>query len=79
MRTTVTLDDDVAAQLEHLMKVQGLGFKEALNRVLRRGFERGTAAPRERYRLRSFETGAPLIPLDDVADALAVAEGEDYG
>lgn len=61
------------------MKKEGLGFKEALNQALRRGLSASPPRPRKRYRLRSFDTGAALVPLDDVAQALAVAEGEDFG
>jgi hypothetical protein len=57
MRTTVTLDADVAVQLERLMKEQGLGFKEALNLVLRRGFAGKDARPRKRHRTRAFRQG----------------------
>lgn len=79
MRTTVTLDDDVAAQLAKAMKDSGLGFKEALNQALRRGLGASPPRARKRYRVRVFDTGAPLVPLDNVAQALAVAEGEDFG
>ena len=37
MRTTVTLDDDVAAQLKRLAHDRDISFKEALNSSLRRG------------------------------------------
>jgi len=46
MRTTVTLDDDVAAKLKRLTRSRGISFKEALNSTVRRGFERGDAKPR---------------------------------
>jgi hypothetical protein len=45
MRTTVTLDDDVAAKLKRLTRNRGISFKEALNSTVRRGFERGEAKP----------------------------------
>jgi predicted CopG family antitoxin len=37
MRTTLTLDDDVAAKLKEEMKHSGKSFKETLNTVLRNG------------------------------------------
>lgn len=37
MRTTVTLDDDVAAHLKRLARDHEVSFKEALNSSLRRG------------------------------------------
>jgi hypothetical protein len=50
MRTTVTLDDDVAAKLKRLARERDISFKEALNSSVRRGIERGEARPRP-YRL----------------------------
>ena len=37
MRTTLTLDDDVAAMLEKAMKKRGAGLKEVVNEALRGG------------------------------------------
>ena len=44
MRTTVTLDPDVAAQVQTLMRERGLTFKDAINQTLRAGFGRGGEA-----------------------------------
>jgi hypothetical protein len=46
MRTTVTLDPDVAAKLKETARDRGISFKEALNSSVRRGFERGEAKSR---------------------------------
>jgi hypothetical protein len=40
MRTTVTLDPDVAAKLKETAREAGVSFKEALNTTVRRGFEK---------------------------------------
>lgn len=37
MRTTVTLDDDVAAALRQVERERGISFKEALNSAVRAG------------------------------------------
>lgn len=37
MRTTVTLDPDVAAMLREMMREKNLSFKEAINTAIRRG------------------------------------------
>ncbi len=37
MRTTLTLDDDVAAKLKEEMRCSGRSFKETVNAVLRNG------------------------------------------
>jgi hypothetical protein len=50
MRTTVTLDPDVAAKLKEETRKRGISFKEALNSSVRRGLERGEAKQRP-YRL----------------------------
>jgi hypothetical protein len=39
MRTTVTLDADVAAKLKQTARERGISFKEALNSNVRRGLE----------------------------------------
>jgi hypothetical protein len=46
MRTTVTLDPDVAAKLKEEMRRKDVSFKEALNSSVRRGLERGETKPR---------------------------------
>lgn len=50
MRTTVTLDPDVAAKLKQTASQRGISFKEALNTSVRRGLQRSEAKPRA-YRL----------------------------
>jgi hypothetical protein len=50
MRTTVTLDEDVAVKLKRLARERDISFKEALNSSVRRGIERAGAKPRT-YRL----------------------------
>jgi hypothetical protein len=82
MRTTLTLDDDVAARLEQLRKQHGSSFREIVNQALRRGLREMAAPPRppRPYRTPSVDLGKCLVgSIDDVADVLAVAEGEDFG
>jgi hypothetical protein len=70
MRTTVTLDPDVAAKLRELARERGISFKEALNSNVRRGLEGAGAQPRP-YEMRPKRLGAkPGIDLDK---ALALA------
>ena len=38
MRTTITLDDDVAAKLKAEVRKTGASFKEVVNETLRKGF-----------------------------------------
>lgn len=46
MRTTVTLEPDVVAQLRRLMREKGLSFKDALNQALRAGLSGPARAAR---------------------------------
>lgn len=64
MRTTVTLDDDVAAKLRRVARESGTSFKEALNANVRRGLESREVEQRP-YRVPARPLGAkPGIDLD---------------
>lgn len=79
MRTTLTVDDDVAAELGRLMKSRETSFKALVNDVLRRGLQEMTAGPKRRKPFRTKSVaGRLLIPIDNVAEALAIAEGEEF-
>jgi hypothetical protein len=70
MRTTVTLDPDVAAKLKQAARESGASFKETLNSNLRRGLESAGATARP-YRVPARPLRArPGIDLDK---ALALA------
>jgi hypothetical protein len=54
MRTTVTLDPDLAAKVRSLAHERGVSFKDALNSTLRAGLTAGSSAGSTRpYRLPS--------------------------
>jgi hypothetical protein len=80
MRTTLTLDDDVAVQLERLRRARDANLKDLVNEALRLGLREMTAKPKKRqpFRTPTFEMGPPLINIDNVAEAIAYAEGEGY-
>ena len=81
MRTTLTLDEDVAAALERVKGKRNLSLKGAVNEALRRGLREmeEAAPPHQVYSTEPVSLGGCLIgSLDDVADALAVADGEDF-
>ena len=70
MRTTVTLDPDVAAKLKDLAHERGVSFKAALNDAVRAGL-RPEPSTREPFRVRSFPMGVRSgVDLDK---ALALA------
>jgi ActR/RegA family two-component response regulator len=71
VRTTVTLDPDVASKLKRAARDRGISFKEALNASVRRGLSSAEATPRP-YRVPVRRLGAkPGIDLDR---ALRVAD-----
>jgi hypothetical protein len=80
MRTTLTLDEDVAVQLERLRRSRDANLKDLVNEALRLGLREMTAKPKKRkpFRTRTFDMGPPLINIDNVAEAIAYAEGEAY-
>jgi len=55
VRTTVTLDPDVAVKLQQVMRERGISFKSALNEAVRSGLAGGPPTAR-RYRM-------PTAPL----------------
>lgn len=61
MRTTVTLDDDLAARLRDRAHQRGIPFKTAINEAIRSGLER----PRDRgsYRVPTAKMGPPKADL----------------
>jgi hypothetical protein len=81
MRTTLTLDPDVAAHLERLRKERRRSMRDLVNEALRVGLRYVENPPEElrRYATRSESLGGCLLPsVDDVADALALGEGEEF-
>jgi hypothetical protein len=80
VRTTVTLDDDVAKLLERVAAERGVRPKEVLNEVLRTGLRAArTRRPGSAYRMTPVDLGRCLIgDVADVAAALAAAEGDRF-
>jgi hypothetical protein len=58
MRTTVTLEADVERLLAEAMRDEGLSFKEALNKAVRAGLTRRSAAKRRRFVQKTYSLGA---------------------
>ncbi len=81
MRTTLTLDRDVAALVARLRKARGESLKDLVNAALREGLKHLAAPPRKRarFRTRSVDLGSCLLGnVDNLAEVLAVAEGESF-
>lgn len=81
MRTTLTLDDDVAIRLEKLQAERLQSFKAVVNAALRAGLD-ALSTPAEHptpYRITPHPArGCTLADLDSLHEALAVGEGEGF-
>ena len=78
MRTTLTLDDDVAAKLRAESRRAGRPFREIVNDTLRRGLaSRRATARRQAFKVRARDLGdlKPGLSLDRVAELVEHAEG----
>ena len=80
MRTTLTIDDDVAMQLENLRRERNTSLKEVVNDTLRCGLHAAQtpAKPRKPFRMKTFDMGKALVDIDNVAEAIAAIEGENF-
>jgi metal-responsive CopG/Arc/MetJ family transcriptional regulator len=70
MRTTLNLDQDVAAEIERIRRETGVGLSEAVNQLIRRGIS--ADSPRHRYEHRSVNLGLKVdaTNIGEVLDAL---------
>ena len=78
MRTTLTLDDDVAAKLKAESQRAGRPFREIVNEMLRRGLEnRRATAQRRAFKVSARDLGnlKPGLSLDNVAELIEHVEG----
>jgi hypothetical protein len=78
MRTTITLDDDVAALIQRVERKTRASFKEVVNRALRVGLlaEEKPATVRARVNSPVLNAGECLIgSIDDISEVLELAEG----
>ena len=78
MRTTLTLDDDVAAKLKSEVRRTGKSFKQTVNDFLRLGLtQRRTRHPAEPFRVEARNLGdlRPGLSLDNIGELLEHAEG----
>ena len=76
MRTTLTLDDDVAALLKKEVRKSGEPFKQAVNRYLRLGLTASKQPPRKPFKVTPINLGLPHY--EKVEELLEYLEGPDY-
>ena len=80
VRTTLTLDDDLAQRLQALARQHGRSFKEVTNEAIRRGLSTGEAQVTgvERFRVRpkacGFRSGVDPFKLNQIYDDLEVTD-----
>ena len=79
MRTTLTLDDDLADALREQALLTGMPFKQVVNETLRRGMSPGAReAARPEYRVvprrGGFVRGVDPLRLNQLNDHLASEE-----
>jgi hypothetical protein len=81
MRTTLTLDDDVATALQRLRKIRDQSFKTVVNEALRHGLKQMQTRPKRREPFRTLAVAlgrCQIGSIDNVAEALSITEGESF-
>ena len=81
MRTTLSLDPDVAAMLKKAVAKGDATFKEVVNTALRKGLvaTEEAATPRKRFVQRVGPPSGFLIDIDNNAAMYEMWDAEDYG
>lgn len=81
MRTTLTLDEDIAVRLQSEARRTGQPFKTLVNEVLRSGLAQRRPAPRvERFQVEAHNFGGlkPGVSLDSIGALLEHLDGPDH-
>ena len=81
MRTTLILDDDIAAEIEAEARRAGRPFREVVNETLRRGLaSRRLADRRQPFTVEARDLGElkPGLSLDNVAELIEQVEGSTF-
>jgi hypothetical protein len=81
VRTTLTLDEDVAVKLKAVARRSGRAFRDVVNETLRRGLLTARpASPRQPFRVKARSLGGlrPGIDLDNIGELLERVEGPEH-
>lgn len=70
MRTTITVADDVAAEMDRLRREEGLGPSEALNTLARRGMTRPVADVSYHHRAAALGLKVEVGNIGEILDLL---------
>ena len=76
MRTTLSIDDDVAALLKKEVRKTGEPFKQVVNRFLRVGLTTPKQSAKKPFKVKPFNLGLPHFTK--VEELLEELEGSDY-
>lgn len=79
MRTTLTLDDDVAAAIEHRRRERNHSLKQEVNELIRVGLMHADE-PRKvpPFRVEPFDCGGLLVEIDDMGPVLDMIDTEEW-
>lgn len=75
MRTTITLEDDVAAAIDQRRRENDQGISEVVNELVRKGLT--VKELRKPFVQKTYPMGAK-IDLSNIAEAISYAEGDDW-
>ena len=80
MRITITIDDNLRAQLDRRMRETGKSFKETVSEALRDGLAfQASVKSRKRIKLPSFHLEPlPGVKLDKISALIEEVEGPYY-
>lgn len=73
MRTTITIDEDIAIRLTELQKSKGISFKKAVNQLLRNGLtveEKSLKLKPFKIKARPLGKAAKDFNLDKISETL---------
>jgi Arc/MetJ family transcription regulator len=76
VRTTIRLDDDVAAAAQRLSRAEHIGLGEAVNRLVRAGLRPERSKPRP-FQQRTANLGL-RVDVSNVADTLELLDGAEH-
>lgn len=76
MRTTLSLDDDIANLLNQEIRRSGVSLKEAVNHYLRLGLTAAKQPARKKFVVKPLAMGLPPgLSYDNVEELIEVLEG----
>jgi hypothetical protein len=80
MRTTLTLDDDVAAAIEHRRREHRHSLKQEINELIRVGLQHVDEPLPEAppFRVEPLDVGGLLVDIDDMGPVLDMMDVEDW-